>query len=227
MNFIKNFSFNFEGEPNQKFLLNKNIYKKLEDENYAVNKKDFAKNIASSAQKIFEEALFKIINQYKGKNENLVLSGGCALNSLANGKLSESKIFKNVFVPFCPGDNGGSIGAALYLLKKSYPKIKTENLQNPYLGKKYNKNEIKNALDIFKSKIEYKLIDDDNELNNLVCKYLIEEKLLDGFKTEWNLVLELLEIIQLFQVQLDQILKTLLTLKLNLEKTLDHLLHPS
>ena len=28
----KNFSFNFEGEPNQKFLLNKNIYKKLEDE---------------------------------------------------------------------------------------------------------------------------------------------------------------------------------------------------
>ena len=86
---------------------------------------------------------------------------------------------------------------------------------------------LKNALDIFKSKIEYKLIDDDNELNNLVCKYLIEEKLLDGFKTEWNLVLELLEIVQLFQVQLDQILKTLLTLKLNLEKTLDHLLHPS
>ena len=178
----KNFSFNFEGEPNQKFLLNKNIYKKLEDENYAADKKDFAKNIASSAQKIFEEALFKIINQYKGKNENLVLSGGCALNSLANGKLSESKIFKNVFVPFCPGDNGGSIGAALYLLKKSYPKIKTENLQNPYLGKKYNKNEIKNALDIFKSKIEYKLIDDDNELNNLVCKYLIEEKIIGWFQ---------------------------------------------
>ena len=77
--------------------------------------------------------MFKIINQYKGKNENLVLSGGCALNSLANGKLSESKIFKNVFVPFCPGDNGGSIGVALYLLKKSYPKIKTENLQKTHI----------------------------------------------------------------------------------------------
>ena len=59
-----------------------------------MNKKDFAKNIASSAQKIFEEALFKIINQYKGKNENLVLSGGCALNSLANGNFQKVKYLK-------------------------------------------------------------------------------------------------------------------------------------
>ena len=179
----KNYSYNFEGAPNQKFLLNKNIYKTIDkDENYVLNKKDFAKNIASSAQKIFEEGLFKIINQYKGKNENLVLSGGCALNSLANGKLIESKIFKNIFVPFCPGDNGGSIGAALYHLKKNYPKIKTEDLQNPYLGKKYNKNQIKSALDIYKSKIEYQIIDDDNELNNLVCKYLMEEKIIGWFQ---------------------------------------------
>ena len=79
---------------------------------------EFNKNIASSTQKIFEEFLFKIVNTYKADNENLVLSGGCALNSLANGKLKESEIFKNIFVPFCPGDNGGSIGAAIYVHKK-------------------------------------------------------------------------------------------------------------
>ncbi len=179
----KNFSYNFENEPNQRFLLNRDIYKKLDkSENFILNKKDFAKNIACSAQKIFEEALFEIINQHKGKNENLVLSGGCALNSLANGKLNESKIFKNIFVPFCPGDNGGSIGAALYLLKKNYPKIKTKNLQNPYLGKKYDKKEIISALDIYKSKIEYQLIDDSDELNNLVCKYLIQERIIGWFQ---------------------------------------------
>ena len=43
---------------------------------------------------------------------------------------------------------------------------------------------LKNALDIFKSKIEYKLIDDDNELNNLVCKYLIEEKIIGWFQDD-------------------------------------------
>ena len=86
---------------------------------------------------------------------------------------------------------------------------------------------LKNALDIFKSKIEYQLIDDDNELNNLVCKYLIEEKIIGWFQDRMEFGPRALEIVQLFQVQLDQILKTLLTLKLNLEKTLDHLLHPS
>ena len=179
----KNFTYNFEGEPNQKFLLNKDIYKIFdENENYVLNKKNFAKDIASSAQKIFEEALFKIIYQYKGENKNFVLSGGCALNSLANGKLAEKKIFKNIFIPFCPGDNGGSIGAALYLLKNNYPEIKTEDLKNPYLGKKYNNNEIKNTLDIYKSKIDFKLIDNEDELNNLVCKNLIDEKIIGWFQ---------------------------------------------
>ena len=67
----KNFSYNFEGQPNQKFLLNKKIYEIFNDNiNYSTNDKDFAKDIASSTQKIFEETLFKIISSYKNKNEN-------------------------------------------------------------------------------------------------------------------------------------------------------------
>jgi carbamoyltransferase len=179
----KNFSYNFEGQPNQKFLLNKKIYEIFNDNiNYKTNDKDFAKDIASSAQKIFEEALFKIINFYKNKNENLVLSGGCALNSLANGKLAESKIFKNIYVPFCPGDNGGSIGAALYLHKKKYTEIKTTNLQNPYLGKKYNNEEILNTLEKYKNKIDFKILNNDNDLNDLVCEKLLKENIIGWFQ---------------------------------------------
>ena len=51
-------------------------------------------------------------------SENLVYAGGCALNSLANKKLRESKIFKNIFIPYAPGDGGGSIGSALITSKK-------------------------------------------------------------------------------------------------------------
>jgi len=179
----KNFSYNFEGQPNQKFLLNKKIYEIFNDNiNYSTNDKDFAKDIASSTQKIFEEALFKIISSYKNKNENLVLSGGCALNSLANGKLAESKIFKNIYVPFCPGDNGGSIGAALYLHKNKYTEIKTTNLQNPYLGKKYNNEEILNTLEKYKNKIDYKILNNDNDLNDLVCKKLLNENIIGWFQ---------------------------------------------
>ena len=74
MNFIKkNFSYKFQGQPNQNFLLNKNkIYELLEKNKIDFsNKAEFNKNIASSTQKIFEEFLFKIVNTYKVDNENL------------------------------------------------------------------------------------------------------------------------------------------------------------
>ena len=179
----KNFSYNFEGEPNQKFLLNKNIYKKFdENEDYILNKNDFAKDIASSAQKIFEEVLFKIIDQYKGENENLVLSGGCALNSLANGKLVEKKIFKNIFVPFCPGDNGGSIGAAIYVHKEKNPSLKIENLKNPYLGKKYSNDDVEIILKNFSNKVEYQKFNENDKLNSFVCDKLLSEKIIGWFQ---------------------------------------------
>ena len=50
-------------------------------------------------------------------------------------KLKKVEFLKNIFVPFCPGDNGGSIGAALYVHKGKNPSLKIKNLKNPYLGK--------------------------------------------------------------------------------------------
>ena len=50
---------------------------------------DIHKNIASSAQKVFEKKLIEICDEIKRMNisDNLVYAGGCALNSLANKKL--------------------------------------------------------------------------------------------------------------------------------------------
>ena len=180
----KNFSYKFQGQPNQNFLLNKNkIYELLEKNKIDFsNKAEFNKNIASSTQKIFEEFLFKIVNTYKVDNENLVLSGGCALNSLANGKLKESGIFKNIFVPFCPGDNGGSIGAAIYVHKKKYPNLKIENLRNPYLGKKYSNDSVETMLKNFNNKVKYKKFDNNDDLNSFTCDKLLNEKIIGWFQ---------------------------------------------
>ena len=40
------------------------------------------------------------------------------MNCLANGKLSSKNIYKNIFIPYCPGDNGGAIGSALLSYNK-------------------------------------------------------------------------------------------------------------
>src|SRR5207248_2664347 len=49
------------------------------------------------------------------KADALVLSGGCAMNSVAAGKIAERSPFTRVYVPPAPGDAGGAIGAALWV----------------------------------------------------------------------------------------------------------------
>jgi carbamoyltransferase len=72
------------------------------------------KNIASSAQRMYELALFHLLTfvHRQGGSENLVLAGGCALNSVANGKIPDNVPFKEIYVPSAANDAGGAIGAA-------------------------------------------------------------------------------------------------------------------
>ena len=118
----KNYSYKFSGKPNQSRLLNEKIKTIFKLDNLDTNNNitDLQKDLAASVQKIFENKLMLIIKKISELNfsENLVYAGGCALNSLANKKIHESKLFKNIFIPYAPGDGGGSIGAALVASKK-------------------------------------------------------------------------------------------------------------
>lgn len=72
------------------------------------------KDMARSAQAFYEEAFFNILDRAKRDAgvTDLVLAGGCANNSVANGKVRRQTPFKRVFVHAAPGDQGGAIGAA-------------------------------------------------------------------------------------------------------------------
>ena len=76
-----------------------------------------------STQIIYEEIFFKILeNLYdQTQNNNLCISGGCAQNSVANGKILSNTKFKNLYVSSSSGDSGGAIGSATYFsLTKKY-----------------------------------------------------------------------------------------------------------
>jgi carbamoyltransferase len=103
------------------------------------------KDIAYTGQLFFEELTIELIkNLYKKfPHQNLIISGGCALNSACIGKLHISTPYKNIFVPSAPADDGGAIGAALLLFKKNNPNKNIPNNQfNPYLGKEIEKEEL-------------------------------------------------------------------------------------
>lgn len=73
-------------------------------------------DIAWAAQQIAEEALINAATYLKRQTncENLCYAGGVALNSVANYKLYKTGLFKNIFIQPAAGDNGTSVGAALY-----------------------------------------------------------------------------------------------------------------
>ena len=73
------------------------------------------RDIARSAQAMYEEALFHLLNRLHDRYRlgDLALSGGCAMNSVANGKVHAHTPFRRLYVPAAAGDAGGAIGAAL------------------------------------------------------------------------------------------------------------------
>ena len=70
-------------------------------------------DIASSVQKVLEEIIIKIVShckvEYGQDTDNLVLAGGVALNCVANAKIKNTGIFKNIWIQPAAGDAGGSL----------------------------------------------------------------------------------------------------------------------
>jgi carbamoyltransferase len=71
--------------------------------------------IASSAQAMYEEAFFHLLGALHARYglDSLALAGGCAMNSVANGKVRRQSRFMRVYIQPAPGDAGGAIGAAI------------------------------------------------------------------------------------------------------------------
>jgi carbamoyltransferase len=72
------------------------------------------RDIARSVQAMYEEAFFHLLNRVHAKHRTdaLALAGGCAMNSVANGKIYRSTPFKKLYVQSAAGDAGGAVGAA-------------------------------------------------------------------------------------------------------------------
>ena len=145
-------------------------------------------DLAASIQKVTEEIILKISKKVKNKynHDSLCLSGGVALNCVANGILKKEKIFKNIFIQPAAGDAGGSLGAALYVWHKYSKKQDTRRLHDnnflkgSYLGPKYSTDEIIKTFD--KKKLKYKIFEDKNNLLNFVSEKLIQGKSIGWFQ---------------------------------------------
>lgn len=149
------------------------------------------KDIACSLQKVYEKAFLNILHHLNKKypqHENLCLAGGCAQNSLANGKITSNTNFKRIWIQPAAGDAGGALGAAL-TVSHEYSKNKSSFIFNASLGSSYSNEEIKLLLDKTDLTLFQRLhIEEEEKLTDYIVDLLLGGKVIGFFhgQFEWG-----------------------------------------
>lgn len=105
-------------------------------------------DVAASLQVVVEETLLTIASKLHKDTglDNLVMAGGVALNSKANGRLMAESPFKNVFIQPNPGDAGGALGAAQYVWHVLLGKGQRDTMNHAYYGESYSDARARSAM---------------------------------------------------------------------------------
>jgi carbamoyltransferase len=95
-----------------------------------------AADLAHNFQRCFEEVVVELAHNLfaLGLSKNLAFTGGCALNSAANGRIVPQTGFERLHVPCAPGDDGNALGAVLFERHHVRREPRTPRLLTPYLG---------------------------------------------------------------------------------------------
>jgi carbamoyltransferase len=115
---------------------------------------DRHRDIARSVQAMYEEAFFHLIGELQRRSglTDIALAGGCAMNSVANGKVRRLTPFQRVYVQSAAGDAGGAIGAA-YAVWHALGRARSFVMDHAYWGPQYSRAEIAAILAAERSRI--------------------------------------------------------------------------
>lgn len=144
-------------------------------------------DLALAIQLVTEESVVKLVKEAIKLTgiKTICLSGGVALNCVANGRLLKEKIADNIYIMPAAGDAGGSLGAAyavyyIYLNSKRILYDTYDNLKNAYLGPRYNDRDIEEI--IKKYQAVYTKIKDDDILYSKTADLLANGNIIGWFQ---------------------------------------------
>src|SRR5579872_3245374 len=104
-------------------------------------------DLAYAMQHQFEQIFFNVLKQLHTQvpSDNLAMAGGCALNSVANGKIFDRTPFRRTYIQPAAGDEGLAIGAALHTHHAVLNQSCRRELKNSYLGPEFCESRIQAA----------------------------------------------------------------------------------
>jgi len=150
------------------------------------------KDIARSVQAMYEEAFFQLLNTLheRYRIESLALAGGCAMNSVANGRIYKNTPFKQVYIQSAAGDAGGAIGAAFTVWNQKAGNSRSFIMNHAYYGPKFSSTEITSLLEAKLKDAGYAVRDvtDEDELCRLTAEYIAQGNVIGWFqgRMEWG-----------------------------------------
>ena len=144
-------------------------------------------DLALAIQEVTEEAVLNMAKEAKRLTgaDYLCMAGGVALNCVANGKLDDAKIFKQIFIQPAAGDAGGALGAALaayhiyYGHERKVDSTKMDSLKGSYLGTEASDQEVKAVAQKYNGPYEY-FADEDAMLEK------VSKLIADGNVIGWH-----------------------------------------
>ncbi|HVN31925.1 MAG TPA: carbamoyltransferase C-terminal domain-containing protein [Thermoanaerobaculaceae bacterium] len=106
------------------------------------------KDIAASLQAVYEERFLVLVREVLRRTgmKRLTLAGGCAMNSLANGRLLEKVDLDGIFIQAAAGDAGTALGAALYVQHAILEQARSFVMDHSYWGPEYDEGAIRRAV---------------------------------------------------------------------------------
>ena len=155
---------------------------------------DRHKDIARSTQVMYEEAFFNLLTAVQARSglTDLALAGGCAMNSVANGKVRRMTPFRQLYVQPAAGDAGGAIGAAFAVWHK-LGGARSFVMQHAYWGPYFDAAAIATLLRDRKAEIEQagctvETVVDEAELCSRTAAGIAEGKVVGWFqgRMEWG-----------------------------------------
>ncbi len=146
------------------------------------------KDMAATLQRVTEETIFKMLNHLYEvtKCDKLCMAGGCALNSVANGKILSNTPFKEIYIQPAAGDGGTSIGAAKYIYHTILGNERTDVQETSYFGPGFTNEQVRKVLDDYK--VKYTEFKTDEELIKKTAELIHKDNVIGWFqgRMEWG-----------------------------------------
>ena len=151
--------------------------------------------LAASLQAVFEDAALTVLNhvQRSTGRTRLCFAGGCAMNSVANGKIRARTGFTDVFIQPAAGDNGTALGAAFEVWHRRSRAPRAFVMEHGYWGPQFSDEEIAATLDgarqeIASSGCTRRRLADDEALTQWTARQIADGRVVGWFqgRMEWG-----------------------------------------